>query len=401
MADTFNADGLTVSTLPEITTALNTGLQQIYGNDINLDSNSPDGQLVGIFAQASEDIRELIVEVNNGFDPDLAIGRILDERCAINNIARAGGTFTIQPITLVIDRTITLQGLDAEFNSINGVGYTVQDNAGNRFILVDSETFTAGTYSRNFRAQQIGKVETTVNTITTPVTIVLGVVSVNNPSAPLEVGQNEETDAQLRVRRQQSVALASNGYLNGLLGTVLNLAGVSEAVIYENVTNSVDIYGIPAHGIWLVVEGGANTDIGNAIYEKKSYGANMKGTVEVDIITPSNFNFIAKFDRPTAVDLYIRFDIQPVMSLPDFDLTSIKEYIVTNLTYSIGQYAETSRITEVAREALIATGSQGVAVNVEISDDGFVYSIEDYIPAPTLDAQWVIDTTRIDITVLP
>lgn len=399
MPDQLTADGLEVKTLPEITADLKLDMERIYGDDINLESNSPDGQLIGILAQQGADMRELVVQVNAGFDPDRAVGRILDERVVINNISRRGGTFTIQPITLVINATVALQGLDAQFNSINGVGYTVQDNAGNQFILVDSETFPPGTYSRNFRARNIGQVETIVNTITNPVTIVSGVSSVNNPSAPLSVGQNEETDAQLRIRRRRSVSINSRGYLNGLLGAVLELQGVSEARLYENVTNSVDGNGIPAHGIWLVVEGGANTEIADEIYERKSYGANMKGAVTVDITTPSNFTFTARFDRPTAVDLYIKFDIQPIVAIPSFDLAAIKQFIIDNLTYGIGDYAETSRITEVARLALIATGNEGVAVNVEISDDDIAYV--DYLVAPTLDSQWVIDATRIDITVLP
>lgn len=399
MTDEITSTGLTVKTLTEIITDLENAFKEIYGVDINISPNSPDGQLINIFAQAASDNRELAVQINNGFDPDRAVGRILDERVAINNIQRIGGTYTTQPITITVDRTVTLQGLDDEFNNIDGTGYTVQDDAGNEFILVDSETFTAGSYSRNFRARNIGAVETTVDTITNPVTIVLGVTSINNPSGALTIGQNEETDAELRVRRQQSVAINSAGYLNGLLATVLNLDGVTEAVLYENVTSSTDSDGIPAHGIWLVVEGGANTDIADAIYSKKSYGANMKGDVEIAITTESNYTFTAKFDRPTATDLYIRFDVQPVVGTPEYDLAAVKEHIVANLVYNIGAYAETSRITEIARDAFIATGGEGVPVNVEISDDNFSNAY-DYLAAPTLDAQWVIDATRIAITEL-
>lgn len=398
MVDVINANGLTISSLNEIIDDLETGLRTIYGADINIDQNSPDGQLINIIAQAAIDVRELAQQIYNGFDPDKAVGRVLDERVVINNIERQGGSFTIVPITIVVDRTVTLSGLDANFNSINGTGFTIQDDAGNQFILVDTETFTAGTYSRNFRARNIGAVETTVNTITNQTTIVLGVVSVNNPSAALEIGQNEETDAALRVRRQRSVAIASNGYLNGLLGVVLNLDGVTDAKLYENITNAVDANGIPAHGTWLIVEGGANTDIADAYYAKKSFGSDMKGIVEVDITTASGDIFTVKFDRPTAADLYIRFDIQPTTLTPTYDLDDIKAYIVANLSYNIGDFAETSSITTIAAAAIAAGGGGGVAVNVEISDDGLAWV--DYLAVADLDEQWVVDTTRITITEL-
>jgi len=398
MGDILDATGLTVKTRSEIVADLEAAFKAIYGSDINIDQNSPDGQLIGILAQQAIDVRELLVSIYNSFNPDRAIGTPLDERVAINNIQRRGGTFTVQPITLVITRTVTLQGLDANYNDVNATGYTVQDNSGNQFILVDTETFTVGTYSRNFRAKNLGLVETTVNTITNPVTIVLGVASVNNPSGALEVGQNEETDAQLRLRRQYSVAIAASGYLNGLLGAVLNLSGVTDAKLYENVTNVTDADGIPAHSTWLIVEGGANTDIAQTYYEKKSAGSGMKGAVSVPITTPSGniINFL--FDRPTAKDLYIRFDIQRTITGTTFDQAAIKQYLVDNLVYSIGAFAETSTITAQAIAAIAASSGGGVPLNVEISDDGSTWA--DFLEVTTLDEQWTVDTSRITITII-
>lgn len=398
MVDILNQNGLTVKTASEIRSELETALRNIYGNDINLDQNSPDGQMVGIYTQFAIDLRELITSVYNSFDPDRAIGRLLDERVVINNIVRKGGTYTITPVSVTVDRTVTLQGLDANFNDINGVGFTVQDNAGNQFILIDTDTITAGTHSLSFRAKDIGEVNVTVGTITNTVTKVLGVINVNNPSAPTTIGQNEESDAQLRFRRQQSVALSSAGYANGLLGNVLNLDGVIDGKLYENVTNAIDADGIPAHGIWLIVEGGANSEIADEIFRRKSVGSDMKGNVEVEIETESGAIFTAKFDRPVAEDLYIRFDIQPIIASPSFNDAGIKADIVENLKYGIGEFAETSEITTIARQAITDNGGGGVAINVEISDDGITWV--DYLPAPTKDAQWTLDVSRITITEL-
>ena len=398
MPDIIDADGLQVKTADEIRQELEDGFRNIYGADINLDQNSPDGQLVGILTQMSVDIRELATQINNGFNPDRAFGRILDERVVINNIERNGGTFTITDIDITVDRTVTLAGLDAAFNDINGQGYTVQDNAGNEFILIDTATITAGVHTLSFRARELGRVETTIGTINNPVTVVIGVTTINNDSAPTTIGQDEETDAQLRVRRQRSVSISSTGYLNGLLGDVLALDGVTDAVLYENYTDSVDADGIPAHGTWLVVEGGANTEIGEVYYENKSYGSNMKGDVEVNIITASGGLFVALFDRPTAEDLYIRFEIKRTVPLYVFDEAAIKTYIADNLVYSIGDFAETSSITDIAVAAIASQGGGGVPINVEISDDDISYV--DFLEVSTLDGKWTLDTTRIAITVI-
>ena len=398
MADVLDANGLTVKSLAEVVSDLTTGLRGIYGADINVDQNSPDGQLINIFAQASIDLRELLVQINSGFDPDQAVGAILDQRVIINNIARLGGTFTIVPIDVTVSTTVTLPGLDAAFNDPNGTGYTIQDNAGNQFILIDTATLTAGTTSKNFRAKLIGNVQTVVNTITNPVTVILGVTSVNNPSDPSSVGENEETDAQLRLRRQQSTALENTGYLNGLLGTILNLTGVSSAKLYENVTDTADGNGIGEHSIWLIVAGGSTSDIANTLYAKKSFGAGMKGATTHAITTASGRTFTAAFDRPAAENLYIKFNIQKVSADWSLDTTLIKEYMAANLSYGISDFAETSSITALALAAIKATGKGGVPVDVLISKDNSNWY--DYLTVTTLDQQWAVSTARITPTIL-
>lgn len=398
MVDILNENGLTVKTYSEINEDLKTAYRSIYGSAINLESNSPDGQTIGIYTQGAVDIREVITNVYNSFDPDKAEGVVLDSRVSINNIQRQGGTYTITPVDITVDRTLTLDGLDGDFNLVDGVGYTVQDDAGNQFILIDTVELTAGTHSLPFRAKDIGLVNVTVNTITNATTVVLGVTDIDNTSAPTTIGQDEETDAQLRVRRQKSVSLGSSGYINGLEGVVLNLEGVTATKLYENVTNAVDADGIPAHGMWLIVEGGANTDIADAIFKRKSCGSDMKGVVEVDITTDSGAVFTAKFDRPDAQDLYIRFDIQPTVTGASFDQSALKDDIVEGVSYSIGDFAETSQITTVARQSLADSGNGGVPVNVEISDDGLTWV--DYLETPTKDAQFTLDATRITITEL-
>lgn len=369
MTDSLTANGLQVSTNAELVEALIASWKEIYGDDINVEQNSPDGQLINIMAQGQTDIRELLVQLYNSFDPDNASGRLLDERCAINNIFRRGGTFTTIDITITTDRTVTLEGLDENFNDPEATGYTIQDNAGNQFILVNTQTLTAGTHSVLFRAQKLGRVETTIGTITTPVTIVLGVISVNNPTAPVNMGENEETDAELKIRRRQSVSIGSSGYLNGLLGYVLALDGVTDAALYENYSNQTDSLGIPPHCIWLIVEGGSAADIAEALYLKKSYGCDMRGNITYTITTASQQQFIAKWDEPTTQPLYMRFTIKLLKAGITSDEDSIKQYIYDNTSFRIGSYADTSNLTCTAQEAIDAYGGEGLALDVEISTD--------------------------------
>src|SRR3990172_6160373 len=94
MPNILDANGLQVKTLTEVTDALEEAYRSIYGADINLGSNSPDGQVIGILAQAIVDNLELLVQVYNSFAVESAFGVVLDQRVALNGVARRQGTYT-------------------------------------------------------------------------------------------------------------------------------------------------------------------------------------------------------------------------------------------------------------------------------------------------------------------
>ena len=173
-------------------------------------------------------------------------------------MVRLAGTYTQQPIDIVIAKTVTLYGLDQQPTS----PFTVADNSGNQYQLLTTQTLTASTDSATtisnvvFQSSLIGPVSSPVNTITTVISVTNGVSSVNNSATYTLLGQNEETDAQLRLRRSNSVSLPSKGYLAGLYGGLLSISGVTYVNVQENTTNIVTSTlagGIPPHSIWVIV----------------------------------------------------------------------------------------------------------------------------------------------------
>lgn len=369
MTDILNENGLQTSTAPELLQTLQNDFKNIYGEDVLLDSSTPDGQWLNILVQKGVDVRGLLTQLYNSFNPNNTQGSLLDQRCAINNVFRKAGTFTTVTVNVVTDRALTLQGLDDNYNNPEATGYTIQDNEGNRFILVNTTTLSAGSNSLLFRSETLGGVVVLPNTLTTPVTIVLGVVSVNNPTTANAIGTVEELDEELKVRRRQSVAISSFGYLNGLQAALLQLPGVTDAKVYENYTSSTDANGTPAHCIWVVMDGGAISDIAETIYSRKCPGTNMRGNITYTITTDAQTQFIAKWDNATVTPFYIKFNIKPTVADITFNQTAIKEYMEQRLMFKIGEFAETASITEIAQNAIDSVGGQGYAVNVEISTD--------------------------------
>lgn len=402
MADILNENGLQLERYNETLNNIQTDLNNIYasdGNSINFDSDTPDGQFTNILAQICTDLREVIQDVYNSFNPDECRGTMQDLRYALNYLFRNGGTFTIQNIDITCDSTVTLDGLDDQYNDINASSYCVSDNAGNNWYLIDTTTITAGTHSLPFRSQNMGLVQPTVGTITNQVTKVIGVTNVINSVAPTTLGEDQESDEDFRVRRGRSTA--TNGQNNGdaLLGQLLALPTVTDARVFVNIPGNNDYdSNLPDYAVWTIVEGGSNDDIANVIYQN-STGLPTYGNVSVDITAVSGQVFNTNFDRANPVGLYVRFDYQAIVTPPISDTTPIKEYIVTNSTYSMGQTAETSILTELARNGILENGGGGYALNLEISTDGTNWT--DYIESASLKDKFVLDTSRITINVIP
>ena len=390
-ANAIGPTGLTIQTQPEIVAEIldgtedYPGMRQIYGADINVDPNSPDGQMVNIVAQAKIDVLEFLQQIYNSFDPDKAIGVSLNSRCAINGITRRAGTHTLQSVDVVVDRALTLKGLDLYPTE----PFTVADGSGNQYQLLVTETpVGAGTVTADFQATLIGAVQSAANTIIVPVTILLGVVSVNNPASYTTLGVTEETDYAFRVRRQQSVALPNQGYLDGMLAGLVNVDDVAEAKVYENNTGAT-VDGIPSHAIWCIVDGGDEDEIANVIYVKRNAGCGMRGTVVVAVDQVDGSTMDIKFDRPTAQNLYISFDVEAITGTVDDDY--IREQLVALLTYNIGQSADTASIV-----ALI----KAISPNASVSNEavGATASPTDSLLAPTgVNYQFAVASTRIRV----
>lgn len=399
MPDILDENGLVIKTLTEIEDELKEGYRKIYGDDIDLGSNTSDGQLIGIYAQAARDLRELIREVYNSCNPDFCRGVVQDIRFKINNLTRKSGSFSIIPMTVVVTGTTTLQGLDADYSDPTATAYGATDDSGSKFYLIDTTTVTAGTYVLPFRAAEMGPINPIVGTITNPIIIKKEVSSLINDSAPTSIGALQGEDEAFALRRERSTETHAQNNVDAIRSKLLELDGVTDAYCYshnyENYPDSIDSDGIPVGYIWPIVEGGANADIADILYANCG-GAGMKGEVSVQTPTTSGQMFTSKFDRSKGVPLYISFDLQETVKDTEFDFDGIKSYIVENLKYSINEYAETSKVNEVVALSITANGGNAVGVNVKISTDGKNY--KDFIPCPSKQSVFTIDASRIKIT---
>ena len=398
MANTLDSNGLTIDTRNEIASNLRTQWSELFGGDVNFESNTSDGQLLEIFAQMCADYSECLRDVYNSFFPNKVGSTVQDERYAINGIFRKEGSYTIQPINVTVDKTVTLIGLDQSSEP-----YTLQSDNGEQWYLLDTVTITTASpvQALSFRAKEKGNVQPAIGTITSQVTVVQGVISVSNDVAPTSYGTEEGTDEAFAIRREQSVGNPSKNNITAIKGNILALDSVNQCEVYQYTPTYsggalvTDSMGIPVGGTWVIVDGGDGYSIANTIYENSSNNI-LKGSVTENILTVSGQTVAIKFDRPVAVPLYLKFNIQETVAGTTFDQNAIKDYIVENMTFKLGQYADASYATDVVRQALLNTSLNGIATGVLISTDNTNWS--EYIACPTVQSEFAIDATRIFIT---
>ena len=263
--------------------------------------------------------------------------------------------------------------------------------------MVDSATIYSGTTTLEFRAKNKGVIIPTIGTITNQVTIVEGITGVINSVGATSIGYEQESDSDFRIRRSRSTSVRGQNNEDTMLSQILELEGVVAAKVHINRTNSTDSTSTPAHTIWVIVEGGANYDIAEIIYSNLG-GTGTKGSVSVNLTSASLEPVTINFDRATVVPLYIEFDIQPITDAGEISQTAIKDYIASNLSYEIGEDAETSKVTDVCAEAMLSDGGNGYALNVKISTDGINW--EDFIATSTIADKFTPDASRITINIL-
>lgn len=312
MANALTPEGITTDTQAELIQKYTDGMKLIYGDDINLAQDTPDGQQMMIFIQIIQDQGDLLKQIFTSFDPDEAIGKVQDRRNTINGIQRKDGTFSTQYVDVTVSQALTLFGID-DGQQVQEI-FTVSDNTGNKWLLIDTTNFpSSGTLNLLFRAEFAGALITTPNTIDVPVSIVIGVESVNNPTVQFVTGIDEETDFTFRIRRQKSVALSSEGYIESLESALQNIDGVTYAIVIENDTPTTDSDGLPGHSIWVIVEGTAeDVEIATAIFSKKSAGATTVGEKSYTITQRSGTKKVYRWDVVEPEALFIKMNVDSI-----------------------------------------------------------------------------------------
>jgi len=231
----------------------------------------------------------------------------------------------------------------------------------------------------------------TLSVIETPVT---GLDSTRNPSDAV-VGRDEETDAELRLRRGNSLQVSGAGTVEAIRSKLQELEEVTAAIVFENATDVEDAEGRPAKSFEAVVQGGADQTILDTLFEVKPAGIQAYGSVTGTVVDSMGVSHDVAFSRPTAVPIYLELDVTTTSEAPGDAAQIVEEAILA--------YADTLGIGDdvIVYPKLVGVLDQFSWITDVVTRIGTALS-------PTLDNNITIgpaevaefDTTRVTVNIL-
>ena len=254
--------------------------------------------------------------------------------------------------------TITVNGTDYSFTSTSEdadtialeLASTVDDDAdvdatadGSTVELISTDRLTTFSVSLTgplafesvgspgeFIAVETGERIVPAGSLTSIETPVSGWQDVNNLQDG-EPGRDTETDAQLRVRREQSLRVIGAGTVEAIRARLLqNVDGVLSVSIIENRTDETDEDGRPPHSFESIVSGGEDQAVGDELWQVKPAGIETFGNVSVVVEDSQGTDQPIAFSRPVNVYIWVRMtvNINGVGTWPDNGPDAIREELV-------------------------------------------------------------------------
>lgn len=325
--------GISAPSYEEIYQYLKGRMRNIFGDDINLDADTQDGQMVGIVAAAISDVNAQAIAVYNAYNPTTAKGVALDSAVKINGITRQAASHS------QVDLRIVGQ---AGTHIVNGVALDEAENKWN--LPADVVVPPTGEITVTSIAAEEGDIRApagTVNRIGTPT---LGWQTVENILAA-EPGAPVQTDLELRVQQSKSTALPSVSLWEGIIGSLLTTAGVRRVSGIKNDGDTPTSEGVPGHSIAMIVDGGEVADIAKTIFLKKGEGVGTYGSTSYNYLDTYGFPNTIRFSRPTVVPAYCKLTIAPAADYLSSAEDEIKARIVAYISsLDIGESVNIARV---------------------------------------------------------
>jgi len=126
----------------------------------------------------------------------------------------------------------------------------------------------------------------------------------------LVIGRDDETNEQLRLRHSESLQSTEGSTVDSIIARILVVSGIDSVFVIENVGPGVDSEGRPANTFEIVVSGGADQEIFDAVLAAKALGINTVGDVTGTANDKNGKPHNVAFSRPVDTNIFLEITIE-------------------------------------------------------------------------------------------
>lgn len=270
---------------------------------------------------------------------ELSVNQILNSTLYQVNVEDVAYTYTSDADATELE---IITGLKASIDATTPTAFTATLDTTNNYLViesVDSTTlkvtyeayleFESVTGIGRVEAENTGALSAPSNSITKMVTSTSVVTT--NPTAYI-LGRDKESDQDYRTRLLTTRNLSGKATVEAIQDNTSVVAGVTTSKVIENILNVADGDGRPAHSFETIIQGGQDSDIGDAIWDAKPAGIESHGNTTVNVTDKYGNPQIVKLTRPTTVNLAFRisYTIHSETTFPTNGEDLIKDSVVNN-----------------------------------------------------------------------
>lgn len=303
------------------------------GADLDLDSSTPQGQMIINDTAAYVQMQQEIVNIANNYSVFYASGHALDVAGSRYGYYRKQGTSTVVVATVHGAAGTTIPA-----------GALASDGK-NEYAALDTVTMdAAGSANIQFQCTVAGNIECPAGALNTIVTPVSGWDSVSNTYDGVP-GYDTESDNIFRERiTANMLQKRARSALGAIVDNVAAISNVVSVVGRENVsdtTATIDGIEMAPHSIYLAILGGEDKTIARVIAQQKTLGAATNGNTTVSYLDNDiGYTYQYLIQRPAQVELRVLVTYANTAYTP-VDAQSrmaaiIMEYVAAN-PFKIGQ----------------------------------------------------------------
>lgn len=359
--------GFVARTLEQIISEISGNLKATFGTSFDTSPESPDGQLIGIFAEQIYNAELAAQASYQSSDADLAVASQLEYVCDYNGVYRQLETPTVVYVQFSgTPNTVMPKG--SIVSTEDGLDFTLDADT-QQGILGSATCTKAGAY--HVQVGEICKIQTPV----------AGISSVTNPSNGA-VGKDRESDGQLRNRRAFSVINKGVNTVESLYATLYKVG--AEYISIVNNTTDKPMDGVPPNNYQVIVSGLSDQEVAEAIFDNAPAGVPLFGKVAYKVYDSKEVEHVIRFDRPVSVPVDVQVEYKALYGTSKDTASLIKEAVeayINSLEIGVNVIWSDAFGAAVLGSHVHATNSSVLPCKIKKSSES-VWKMEDIRIAP-------------------